>query len=114
MATACSILLSDHPGADVRMWVRNPEHAQEIAAHRENRRLLPGVPISETVQVTSDIEAAIDGAELLVAAIPTRYLRETLTGISGALIVVVCRSLAGSIVISFVISCSSLNVSHKR
>ena len=85
MATACSILLSDHDDSAVSMWVRNPEHAEELAAARENTRLLPGVAIPDSIEITADIAAAVDGADLLVAAIPTRYLRESLEGLAGAL-----------------------------
>ena len=82
MATACSILLTEHAGQTVALWARNPEHARGMNEHRENRRLLPGVAIPEDVQITSDIEQAIDGADLLVAAIPTKYLRDALEQIS--------------------------------
>lgn len=85
MATACSILLAEHPGARVSMWVRLPEHAEELQKHRENRRLLPGVPIPPAVEICNDVDQAVAEADLLVAAIPTRYLRETLTGIAGSL-----------------------------
>jgi glycerol-3-phosphate dehydrogenase (NAD(P)+) len=44
--------------------------------------LLPGVPIPDSVKVTHDVGPVAEGAELLVAAIPTRYLRETLGAIS--------------------------------
>ncbi len=60
------------------MWIHNADHAADMNAHRENRRLLPGVPIPETVQITADIDAATEGSEVLVAAIPTKFLREAL------------------------------------
>jgi len=85
MATACSILLTDHPGTAASLWVRNEEHCRELQADRENRRLLPGVPIPPQVRITSSLESAIDGADLLLAAIPTKFLRETLVGIAGHL-----------------------------
>ncbi|MCA9052746.1 MAG: NAD(P)-dependent glycerol-3-phosphate dehydrogenase [Planctomycetaceae bacterium] len=85
MATACSILLADHPDSAVSMWVRKPDHAEELRTHRENVRLLPGVRIPEAIEITADIAAAVDGAELLVAAIPTRFLRESLEALAPAL-----------------------------
>lgn len=85
MATACSVLLSERPQTAVAMWVRNPEHCLELLADRENRRLLPGVRIPDAVQITTDIEEAVAEAELLLAAIPTKYLRETLSEIAPAL-----------------------------
>lgn len=85
MATACSILLADRPDASVSIWARSQAHGRELLQDRENRRLLPGVRIPESIEITSEIEAAVDGAELLLAAIPTKFLRETLTSIAPAL-----------------------------
>ena len=82
MATACSVLLAEHAGQQVSLWARDPEHARRLAADRENRRLLPGVPIPEVVEITSEVERAIEEASLLVAAIPTRFLREGLSRIA--------------------------------
>lgn len=85
MATACSILLAEQDQQDVSMWAHNPDHARELDEHRENRRLLPDVPIPRRIEITADIERAVDRADLLVAAVPTKYLRETLSQIAGSL-----------------------------
>ena len=78
MGTGCSILLSERPDCSVALWTRNPIQADELSRSRENRRLLPGVRIPESVVVTADIRAAAADADLFVAAIPTAYLREAL------------------------------------
>ena len=78
MGTACSILLAEHADENVALWTANEAHAEGLRQRRENIRLLPGVAIPERVQVTSDLEAAITGADLLVVAIPTVYLRDAL------------------------------------
>ncbi|MCA9089395.1 MAG: NAD(P)-dependent glycerol-3-phosphate dehydrogenase [Planctomycetaceae bacterium] len=85
MATACSILLAEHPDQQVAIWARDAEHADQLARNRENKRLLPGVRIPDEVQITADIEAAVAGSEFLVAAIPSKYLRETLESIAPTL-----------------------------
>jgi glycerol-3-phosphate dehydrogenase (NAD(P)+) len=78
MGTACAVLLAGHAGQTVALWSRTAAHAQELARDRENRRLLPGVAIPTEVEVTHAAERATQQAELLVVAIPTKYLRETL------------------------------------
>ncbi|GAB4149524.1 MAG: NAD(P)H-dependent glycerol-3-phosphate dehydrogenase [Planctomycetaceae bacterium] len=78
MATACSILLADHAGQFVTIWARNAENAEDFQKNRENRRLLPGVRIPETVQVTAELPRALDGADYLVVSIPTKFLRKAL------------------------------------
>ncbi len=85
MATACSILLAEHPGQAVTVWVRNPDHAAEMAATRVNERLLPGVPIPESVAITPQIDEAVADADFLIVAIPTKFLRESLTALRPAL-----------------------------
>ncbi len=82
MATACSTLLADHPGQTVSMWARNPKYAHEIDTRRENCRLLPGVRIPKAIDVTADIQHAVDGADFFVAAIPTAFLRQALSEIA--------------------------------
>ena len=85
MATACSILLAEHPDQEVAVWARTPEFAEQMQRDRENRRLLPGVHLPDNVVVTSDVEQAVDNAEFLVAAVPTQFLRTTLTEIRKSL-----------------------------
>ncbi len=85
MATACSILLSEHPQQRVSLWARVEEHARELTESRENRRLLPGITIPDSIEITADIERAVQDADLLVAAIPSEFLREALSNIAGHL-----------------------------
>ena len=82
MATACSILLAEHPHQCVSLWARNPNYARDMDEQRENRRLLPGVAIPDSVSVTSDIDQAAEDADILVVAIPTKFLREALMQIA--------------------------------
>jgi len=44
---------------------RRPEHAAAIAAARENREYLPGIPLSEGVEVTPSLAKGLSGACLL-------------------------------------------------
>ena len=81
MATACCTLLTENSDQRVALWARNADRAADMRTHRENRRLLPGVPIPESVEITSDIDAAVADAEFLVIAIPTKFLRQALEGL---------------------------------
>jgi len=79
MATACAILLAEHVDQQVSMWARNSQHAEQIQQTRENKRLLPGVMLPERIFVTADIELALRDCEYIVAAIPTQFLRHSLS-----------------------------------
>lgn len=79
MATACGVLLAEHPGQSVAIWSRDASRARLIQEHRENRRLLPGIMLPDSVMVTADIEQALMNADAIVVAVPTEFLRQSLT-----------------------------------
>jgi glycerol-3-phosphate dehydrogenase (NAD(P)+) len=77
--TAIALLLAQDPHHRVVLWSAREENGRILRERRENIRLLPGVPIPESVQLTTDAARATASADLWVAAVPTVYLRETLT-----------------------------------
>ncbi len=68
--------LLDSADHDVRLWVRRSSLAREIAATRENTAYLPGVRVSNTVDIHADLSVAISNAELLVVAVPSHAVRK--------------------------------------
>ncbi len=64
------------------MWARNPDYAVAMQSSRENARLLPGVKLADSIQITSDVQAAVADSECYVVAIPTKFLRAALTGLA--------------------------------
>lgn len=62
-------------GHEVRLWARRAEQAEAIARERENRLRLPGVRLPENVQVTGELQEALDGAEYVLTAVPSAHLR---------------------------------------
>jgi glycerol-3-phosphate dehydrogenase (NAD(P)+) len=83
--TALAILLADNAEHQVVLWSARAENARILKDRRENVRLLPGILIPPTVELTTEIVKAVASADLYVLAIPAIYLRETLSRISGAL-----------------------------
>lgn len=79
MGIACAFLLAEHREQRVKLWGRDAGHIAELTAARENVRLLPGIRIPESIELTADIEQAVADVDLLVVAIPSAYLRDTLT-----------------------------------
>ena len=77
--TAVALLLARNPDHRVRLWSARPENGETLRSKRENVRFLPGVPIPPTIELTVEPAAAVAGADLWVTAIPTVYLRPTLT-----------------------------------
>ncbi|MBX3444114.1 MAG: NAD(P)-dependent glycerol-3-phosphate dehydrogenase [Planctomyces sp.] len=85
MGTACALVLGEQSRHAVTLWGRDPQTMAAMAEHRENRRLLPGIPLPPELVLTSDIGQAASGAEAYVVAIPTRYLRDTLAALAPAI-----------------------------
>jgi glycerol-3-phosphate dehydrogenase (NAD(P)+) len=80
MGTALAVLLSGRVRS-VQLWARDAAHAAELARARENARHLPGVRLPEGVVVTEKACDATAGADLVVVAIPSAFLRATLGGL---------------------------------
>jgi glycerol-3-phosphate dehydrogenase (NAD(P)+) len=80
--TALAVALS--PRHRVALWARDPEQAKAIAAARRNQRYLPEIALPDSLRVGSDLENALAGAELLIAATPVAGLRELLSRLKGS------------------------------
>lgn len=81
MGTALAVLFA-RTAPTVQIWARDPKQAHALASARENTRHLPGVPLPPNVTVTPNACDATGGANLVVVAIPSAYLRATLAGIA--------------------------------
>lgn len=75
--TALALVLQAN-GREVRLWGPFPENLELIKAKRENVKFLPGVPVPDGLAVEPDIAKAVAGAEIVVLASPSQYMRSTL------------------------------------
>ncbi len=73
--TALAVVLARRGGHSVAMWSHTRQVADCILETAENRFYLPGIPIPATVRVTTDLEHAVDAAEILILAVPSEHLR---------------------------------------
>jgi glycerol-3-phosphate dehydrogenase (NAD(P)+) len=81
MGTALSLLFA-RSVAEVRLWSRDAGRAREIQRSRINARHLPGIVLPPGVRITADGDEAAADADLIVASVPTSYLRATLERLS--------------------------------
>jgi glycerol-3-phosphate dehydrogenase (NAD(P)+) len=65
-------------GAHVRLWVREPEIVESIALTRRNAWYLTDVELPPAVRATGDITEALDGAALVIIAVPSEFVGVTL------------------------------------
>lgn len=76
--TALAIQLA-RAGHAVTLWGRDEASAKEMAETRENKRYLPGVHLPAPLSPTADLEQAVRaGSRLLVCAVPSHAVRETM------------------------------------
>jgi len=76
MATVSAGILAAN-GHALRLWSAFPEAIAALRRDPENTRYLPGVRFPDGVVFTADDADAFAGAELVLAATPTQYIRAT-------------------------------------
>ncbi|MGE6321143.1 NAD(P)H-dependent glycerol-3-phosphate dehydrogenase [Pseudomonas oryzihabitans] len=79
--TALANLVAEN-GLPVRLWMRDPQQAETIRRERENPRYLKGIKVHAAVEAISDLQAAIQGCELILVALPSSALRQALAPIA--------------------------------
>ena len=58
------------------LWSPFAAEVEAINTLHEQKRLLPGVPIPESISATTDLSVA-EGSDLTLIAVPSRFVRET-------------------------------------
>ncbi|SEL92685.1 NAD(P)H-dependent glycerol-3-phosphate dehydrogenase [Halomonas daqiaonensis] len=73
--TALASIAADN-GAEVRQWMRDPELAAQINRDHRNGRYLPDYAINAAVVASIEMPEVLEGAELVLVAIPSKAFRE--------------------------------------
>lgn len=73
--TALANLLAEN-GHEVRIWAYEADVVESINQHQENRRFLAGIQLHPGMRATANLDAACDGAEIVVFASPSHVLRQ--------------------------------------
>lgn len=66
--------------ADVVLWARDPAVAAAVRDRHENPGYAPGVALPPALRATADVAEALAGADLVVVAVPSQYVRGVVTG----------------------------------
>ena len=80
--TTLAVLLAGK-GHDVRLWAHRPEFARALEADRENKRYLKGIRFPDSLHVTEELQDAVRTADMVVTAVPSQALRETMHALAG-------------------------------
>jgi glycerol-3-phosphate dehydrogenase (NAD(P)+) len=71
-------------GHSVQLWARDQALVDDMATRRANAVYLPDVTLPPDVSVTHSLPEALDGAELVVAAIPSHGCRDVIRAASSS------------------------------
>ncbi len=59
----------------VQLWGPFPQYLEEMAKSRQNSKFLPGIRIPESVSLQADLSKVIKDNDLIIFAVPSKYLR---------------------------------------
>lgn len=76
-------------GERVRLWARNAELAEAMRRNRRNPWYLPDVELPAGVESTAEAATALDGAALVIIAVPSEFFRATVARLGAAAVPVV-------------------------
>ena len=74
--TALAMVLGRKGTHTVRLWAHEREVYESIAKERINQHFLPGFTLPESIEPTTDLTLAIEGAEMIVSVMPSQHCRE--------------------------------------
>ncbi len=81
-AWGTAIAISLAPRHLVTLWARDHIQTKAMQVSRVNQRYLPDMIFPPTMQITSDLDEAMSGADLLIVAVPVSSLRGILQNIA--------------------------------
>ena len=79
--TALGLVLHRN-GHHVRLWGPFSDYVSQVKRRRENVKFLPGVRLPESLEWMTDRSEAVDGADAVVIAVPSKFYRTVLESFS--------------------------------
>lgn len=79
--TALAIQLA-RCGGTATLWGHRPEHVAELARSRENARYLPGARFPDNLQLEPALDAALEGADFALVAVPSKAFVDTVAAVA--------------------------------
>jgi len=71
-------------GHEARIWGNIRADLDQMEAERENRKFLPGIKLHDGVKVEPELGAALNGAGIVVFAVPSQAVREVAVQVAHA------------------------------
>lgn len=74
-------IAAQRAGHSVTIWAHDAEYAAECVRTRRNPRYLPEVELPASIDITADGAQALEGADIVLVAVPTQHLRTVLVAL---------------------------------
>ncbi|HEY3294243.1 MAG TPA: NAD(P)H-dependent glycerol-3-phosphate dehydrogenase [bacterium] len=74
-------LVLHRKGHQITLWEFDPQQAELLARTHRNDKFLPGFSLPEDMHATSDVQAAIRDAQMILLAVPAQTCRAVLHGV---------------------------------
>jgi glycerol-3-phosphate dehydrogenase (NAD(P)+) len=75
-------LVLHHNHHKVNLWTFDNAQAEYLRSKRENVEFLPGLSLPPEIEITTDIETSCQERDMIVAAVPSQFLRSVLQRIA--------------------------------
>ena len=62
-------------GHRVTLWEFRPDAAERLRGDHENKEFLPGIPLPDTLEITSDLGEACHGKDIWLVVVPSHVVR---------------------------------------
>ncbi len=72
-----------HEGSQVRLWARTEREADALRGGGADAALFPDVPFPPQLSVTSSLDEALAGAEVVIVAVPSQTMRRNMGLVGG-------------------------------
>ncbi len=82
--TALAIIMNA-AGKQTSLWGHDRAYLDEMRGSRQNRLFLPGVGLPLAINIEPNLEKILAWGDIIVSAIPSRYLRSVLSSARGAI-----------------------------
>jgi glycerol-3-phosphate dehydrogenase (NAD(P)+) len=75
-------LLATHNANSVRLWTIEEDLAKQMQRMRENPKYLPGIKLPETIAIETDLQRAVEGAEIVMLTVPSHVVRRLVRAVA--------------------------------
>ncbi|MFC3679970.1 NAD(P)H-dependent glycerol-3-phosphate dehydrogenase [Bacterioplanoides pacificum] len=82
--TVVANILADNE-IETWQWLRDATIAESINTHQKNDKYLPDTPLNPALNATTELDEAIQGADVIFVSVPSRYVREVVSSFAAKL-----------------------------